>query len=72
MGSLARHIDPQDRRVKSIFDTLIETLGTPSEKVQEAVANCLPGLVPAVSGNATEILERLLKTLLTADSYGER
>ena len=33
MGSLARHIDPKDPRVKSIFDTLIETLATPSEKV---------------------------------------
>ncbi|CAG7827579.1 unnamed protein product [Allacma fusca] len=72
MGSLARHIDPKDSRVKSIFDTLIETLATPSEKVQEAVANCLPGLVPAIKDREDEILKKLLTTLLTAETYGER
>jgi len=34
MGCLARHIDPKDPRVKSVFTTLIDTLSTPSEKVK--------------------------------------
>ena len=34
MGCLARHIDPKDPRVKSIFATLLDTLSTPSEKVR--------------------------------------
>jgi len=33
MGCLARHLDPADERVKSIFGTLLDTLATPSEKV---------------------------------------
>lgn len=32
MGCLARHIDPKDARVKSIFATLLDALSTPSEK----------------------------------------
>lgn len=72
MGSLAKHLDPKDKRVKSIFDTLLETLSTPSEKVQEAVANCLPGLAPAVKDDAEAIVERLSKKMMGSDNFGER
>jgi hypothetical protein len=39
MGGLAKHLDPKDSRVKSIFGTLIDTLSTPSEKVRVNISN---------------------------------
>lgn len=41
-------------------------------KVQEAVANCLPALVPAVSSESATILKRLLEKLMEAENFGER
>ncbi|ODN04906.1 Translational activator GCN1 [Orchesella cincta] len=72
MGSLAKHMDPKDKRVKSIFDTLLETLATPSEKVQEAVANCLPALVPAVKDDAEGIIQKLTTKMMGAENFGDR
>lgn len=72
MGSLAKHLDPNDKRVRSIFDTLLDTLSTPSEQVQEAVANCLPGLVPAVKDDAEAIVDKLTRKMMGSDNFGER
>ena len=52
---------------------LIIALRTPSQPVQEAVANCLPPLVPAIKEEAPDIVEKLIETLLGANiSFGER
>ena len=40
--------------------------------MQEAVANCLPPLVPSIKDEAPDIVGRLLNTLLTTENYGER
>ena len=73
MGSLAKHLDSTDPKVRPIMRQLIIALKTPSQQVQEAVANCLPPLVPAIKEEAPEIVSKLIETLLGDKvSYGER
>uniref|UniRef100_A0A1B6CCQ0 TOG domain-containing protein n=1 Tax=Clastoptera arizonana TaxID=38151 RepID=A0A1B6CCQ0_9HEMI len=72
MGCLARHLDRDDRKIKPIVGKLVEALSTPSQQVQEAVANCLPPLVPAIKDDAPALVQKLLKQLLDSENYGER
>jgi len=61
MGSLARHLEPTDARIKPIVDRLLNALTTPSQQVQEAVANCLPPLMQAVNEDAPQIVKDLFR-----------
>ncbi|ODM88729.1 Translational activator GCN1, partial [Orchesella cincta] len=77
MGSLAKYLDsssPENRgKVKGIFSTLLETLQTPSETVQGAVANCLPELMcGAIKEEAESTIKTLLDKMLGSESYGTR
>ena len=73
MGNLAKHMDKDDSRVKPIVVKLIESLSTPSQLVQEAVANCLPALVPSFRNEAPDLLKNLMELLFNSESsYGER
>ncbi|XP_012272971.1 eIF-2-alpha kinase activator GCN1 [Orussus abietinus] len=72
MGSLARHLDKDDPRIKPIVMRLIAALSTPSQQVQEAVANCLPHLVSSIKEDAPRIVDNLMDQLLKSDKYGER
>ena len=72
MGSLARHLDKDDPKVRPIIGKLVSALATPSQQVQEAVANCLPPLVPSIKDEAPKLVTELLHTLLTTENYGER
>lgn len=72
MGSLARHLDKDDERIQPIVKRLITALSTPSQQVQEAVANCLPHLMPSVKDEAPSIIKKLLQQLVKSEKYGER
>ncbi|KAK4875808.1 hypothetical protein RN001_012230 [Aquatica leii] len=72
MGSLAKHLEKDDPRIKPIVKRLISALSTPSQTVQEAVANCLPHLVPSVKEEAPGLVGKLLYQLLKSDKYGDR
>lgn len=72
MGSLARHLDKDDERIQPIVKRLLAALSTPSQQVQEAVANCLPHLMPSVKEDASAMIKKLLNQLVKSEKYGER
>ncbi|KAH8265984.1 hypothetical protein KR038_007114, partial [Drosophila bunnanda] len=72
MGSLARHLEKNDKRIDPIVKRLLTALSTPSQQVQEAVSNCLPHLMPSVKDEAPAMIKKLLHSLAKSDKYGER
>lgn len=72
VGSLARHLDKEDERIQPIVKRLLTALSTPSQQVQEAVANCLPHLMPSIKDEANAIIKKLLNQLVKSEKYGER
>ena len=75
LGGAAANLPPGDARVSAVLDALLDVLRTPSEAVQSAVADSLPGLMPALGGK--EHVKALVDTLVeraTAPgaSYGDR
>ncbi|CAG9808270.1 unnamed protein product [Chironomus riparius] len=72
MGSLARHLDKEDKRIEPIVYRLLTALATPSQQVQEAVANCIPHLIPSMKDQAPQVVKKLMNQLVKSDKYGER
>lgn len=72
MGSLARHLDKDDKRIQPIVQKLMSALSTPSQQVQEAVANCIPHLIPSIKDQAPQIVKKLMHQLIKSEKYGER
>ncbi|XP_071180493.1 stalled ribosome sensor GCN1-like [Mytilus edulis] len=72
MGCLAKHLDKDNPKIKPIVAQLIGALSTPSQEVQQSVANCLPPLIPGIRSDAPELVQRLMQLLLDSDNYGER
>ncbi|GAA5922766.1 Gcn1p [Sporobolomyces koalae] len=71
-GSLARHLDPKDARVKTVIGRLVEALKTPSEVVQAAVCDCLPPLIKVIPDDVPDLADQLLNDLFNAPKYAER
>lgn len=71
-GALARHLKTGDHRVPKVVGRLLETLSTPSEAVQYAVAECLPPLVRASSDKTPEYVQQVLDRLLNSKKYAAR
>ena len=71
-GALAQHLQTGDQRVPKIVRRLLETLETPSEDIQYAVAQCLPPLVRTSSPQASGYLQIVTDRLLHAKHYASR
>lgn len=71
-GSVARHLPDGDKRTQNVITKLLDTLSTPSESVQYAVANCLPPLVRPQNVEAGTYVSSLLQQLLQSKKYAER
>ncbi|KIW75546.1 hypothetical protein Z517_10288 [Fonsecaea pedrosoi CBS 271.37] len=71
-GSLARHLPDGDKRTGNVIQKLLDTLSTPSESVQYAVANCLPPLVRPSSVDAGPYITALLDQLFHSKKYAVR
>jgi hypothetical protein len=72
LGACAKHLPPSDPKVTSILKVLLDTLNTPSETVQKAVAQCLPPLTKALKDEATNVLPLLMDRLLKSPSFAVR
>ncbi|KAJ3008678.1 UNVERIFIED_CONTAM: translational activator of GCN4, partial [Siphonaria sp. JEL0065] len=73
LGTVAQHLDSTDRKIPEVVDRLVETLKTPSEVVQMAVAECMPPLIKVMSSDEVRgIVERLLRLLYSSPKYAER
>ena len=71
-GALARHLQKGDPRVPKVVQRLLETLSTPSEAVQYAVAECLPPLVRASTEKTSEYVQHVLDRLFNSKKYAAR
>jgi hypothetical protein len=71
-GALAQHLKAGDKRVPKVVQRLLETLSTPSETVQSAVAQCLPPLVRASSDKASDYVQQMMEQVLHSKTYAMR
>ncbi|KAI9312237.1 armadillo-type protein [Dichotomocladium elegans] len=71
-GGVAGFLEEGDPKVQEAVDKLIETLDTPSEVVQSAVADCLPPLIKKIKPNVPHIVESLLNKLFEGEKYAQR
>ncbi|KAI0980319.1 hypothetical protein GJ496_007225, partial [Pomphorhynchus laevis] len=72
MGASVKNITNDLAKVNSIVEQLIDALRTPSEMVQEAVANSISMLVPMIKENAITLIEKLFNIVFKSSNYAER
>ena len=74
LGTTGKYLKKDIDTLTSIIKLLVKELTTPSETVQEAVADCLVPLVQVVKETdlAKDTLELLLSDVTSAASYGDR
>ncbi|MCJ1477873.1 translational activator of GCN4 [Lambiella insularis] len=68
-GALARHLPSGDERVPQVVRKLLQTLSTPSETVQYAVASCLPPLIRTSVQNTSSYVQEVLDQLFQSKNY---
>lgn len=71
-GALGRHLAEGDAKIPVVIERLLETLNTPSETVQFAIAECLPPLIRACGDKSSKYFEQIMETLLTSKNYGRQ
>ncbi|KAJ1984050.1 translational activator of GCN4 [Dimargaris verticillata] len=71
-GGLACYLPAKDPRVTQAVDKLMAALATPSEPVQQAVAECLVSLVGSLQRSVPKWTKTLLQQALESESYAAR
>ncbi|KAI8992465.1 armadillo-type protein [Pilobolus umbonatus] len=71
-GGAAGYLFEGDEKVKMAVEKLIETLDTPSETVQSAVADCLPPLIKKCKDEVPRLIKSLLNKLFKGEKYAQR
>ncbi|OBZ91073.1 Translational activator gcn1 [Choanephora cucurbitarum] len=71
-GGAAGYLNPGDEKVSTAVEKLIETLDTPSETVQSAVADCLPPLIKMCKDEVPRLIKSLLNKLFKGEKYAHR
>lgn len=71
-GALARHLESGDQRIPIVVDRLLNSLSTPSETVQYAVAKCLPPLVLASLDKSSDYIQKMMDDILSAKKYANQ
>ncbi|KAL2115355.1 hypothetical protein VTJ04DRAFT_9610 [Mycothermus thermophilus] len=71
-GALARHLKPGDKKIPVVIERLLNTLSTPSEAVQYAIAECLPPLVRTCGDKSSKYFDQMLEILMTSKKYPEQ
>lgn len=75
LGTMARHLVPEDPKVRDIIEKLLHVLATPSESVQRAASGCLSPLVAMFQSDRAyveDIVQILKKQLAHGKTYGDR
>lgn len=71
-GALARHLQEDDEKIPKVVRRLLDTLSTPSETVQYAVAACLPPLIQTSRKMTPDYIQSVLDQLFQAKKYAAR
>ncbi|CAG8475625.1 4963_t:CDS:10 [Paraglomus occultum] len=71
-GALAKNLNSEDPRIPIVIDRLLDTLKTPSEPVQQAVAQCLPPLMKTSKEVAPALIKQLMNELFHSEKYAHR
>ena len=71
-GAMGQHLKAGDKRIPGVVNKLLQTLSTPSETVQYAVAECLPPLIKTSKDKTPEYIQEMLDQLFQGKAFAER
>lgn len=71
-GAMGQHLRAGDKRIPGVVKKLLQTLSTPSETVQYAVAECLPPLIKTSQDRAPEYVQEMLDRMFQGKGFAER
>lgn len=76
IAAAAQHLDPENPKIVSIVEILLDVLRTPSESVQKSVSDRLPPLIKSLAKTNKPYVEdtvsKLLHNCLEGETYGDR
>ncbi|KAI5807467.1 armadillo-type protein [Peziza echinospora] len=71
-GAMGQHLKAGDKRIPGVVNKLLQTLSTPSEAVQYAVAECLPPLIKTSQDKTSEYIQEMLDQLSQGKGFAKR